>query len=133
MIVDLSGQVALVTGAAGAIGGAIARAFASHGATVVITDVTAESAEAAAAELPGAVGLGFDIRNEPAVERAIETVLSRFGHVDILVNNAGVNTMAHRVTLEQFPTEEWHRIIDVDLHGTFLVSRAASRSMLARA
>src|SRR5438552_2886756 len=82
--------------AAGGIAGAIARAFASNGATVVINDVTAESAEAAAAELPGAIGLGFDIRNEQAVEHAVETVLARFGHIDILVNNAGVNTMAHR-------------------------------------
>jgi NAD(P)-dependent dehydrogenase (short-subunit alcohol dehydrogenase family) len=82
--------------------------------------------------LPGAIGVGFDIRDEAAVADAVATVLDRFGRIDVLVNNAGVNTMAHRVTLDAFPTEEWHRIIDVDLHGTFLVSRAASRSMLER-
>ena len=122
----------MVTGAAGAIGGAIARAYAANGALVAITDVDRAGAEAAAAGVPGAIGLGFDIRDEAAVEAAVAAVLDRFGRLDILVNNAGVNTMAHRVTLEQFPTEEWHRIIDVDLHGTFLVSRAGSRSMLER-
>ncbi|MBV8911527.1 MAG: glucose 1-dehydrogenase [Acetobacteraceae bacterium] len=132
MIVDLAGQVAIVTGAAGAIGGAIARAYAANGATVVINDLSRERAEEAAAELPDALGLGFDIADEEAVEQAVASVLDRFGRIDILVNNAGVNTMAHRVTLEQFPTAEWHRIIDVDLHGTFLVSRAVARAMVER-
>jgi NAD(P)-dependent dehydrogenase (short-subunit alcohol dehydrogenase family) len=130
--VELAGQVALVTGAAGAIGGAIARAFAANGARVVIADIDGDGARAAAAALPDAIGLRMDVRDAAQIDDAIATTLTRYGRLDIVVNNAGVNTQAHRVHLDAFPTEEWDRIVDIDLKGLFLVSRAASRPMLAR-
>jgi len=130
MNVDLAGQVAFVTGAARGIGEAIARAMAANGARVVVADVDEPGAKTVAASLPDALALCMDIRQEPAIEAALAATLARYGRLDILVNNAGVNTMAHRVPLDAFPTEEWDRIVDIDLRGTFLVSRALARPML---
>ena len=72
----------------------------------------------------------MDVRDSDQVELSIEKILADFGHLDILVNNAGVNTLAHRVNVDQFPLEEWNRILDVDLTGLFIVSQFASRPMI---
>src|SRR5205823_8011800 len=72
------------------------------------------------------------VSNEAQVETGIAQVLKQHGQLDILVNNAGINTLKHRVNVDQFPLEEWQRILNVDLTGLFLVSRAASRSMIER-
>jgi NAD(P)-dependent dehydrogenase (short-subunit alcohol dehydrogenase family) len=109
--VDLAGKVAFVTGAAGAIGGAIARAYAAQGARVVVADIA--GAAAMAATLPDALGVAVDIRDEAQIDAAMAATLARYGRLDILVNNAGVNTMAHRVPLDAFPTAEWDRIINI--------------------
>jgi NAD(P)-dependent dehydrogenase (short-subunit alcohol dehydrogenase family) len=130
MQVDLHGQTALVTGAARGIGKAIADALAANGARVAYTDLSLEEAQAACAGVDGALALSMDVADEGRVAEGIARTLEAFGRLDILVNNAGVNTMAHRVTIEQFPVEEWERILRVDLTGLFLVSRAAARPML---
>src|SRR5260370_18455892 len=131
MQVNLSGQVALVTGAARGIGLAIADAFAANGARVVYSDILIAHAEQAA-KLTGNVDLPMDVTNEAQVEAAIAKIVRDFGRLDILVNNAGVNTIAHRVTIDEFPPEEWDRIVNVDLLGLYLVSRAAARVMIAQ-
>ncbi|HVX82364.1 MAG TPA: SDR family NAD(P)-dependent oxidoreductase [Devosiaceae bacterium] len=128
---DLDGRVAFVTGAAGAIGSAIARKFADNGGRVVIADINLEGARQLAATLPEALAVEVDIRDAAAVEAAVEATTGRYGRLDILVNNAGVNTFAHRVTLDQFPPEEWERVTSIDLDGLYLVSRAALQPMLA--
>jgi NAD(P)-dependent dehydrogenase (short-subunit alcohol dehydrogenase family) len=128
---DLDGRVAFVTGAAGAIGGAIARKFAANGGAVVIADVNLAGAEALATTLPGALAVAVDIRDAAAVEAAVKATTDHFGRLDILVNNAGVNTFAHRVTLDQFPADEWERVTSIDLDGLYLMSRAALQPMLA--
>ena len=79
---------------------------------------------------PGSLAVEIDISNEQSVESALAKVLKQFGRLDILVNNAGVNTAKHRVNIDQFPLEEWERIVKIDLTGTFLVSRSAARIML---
>src|ERR1041385_368982 len=132
MKVNLSKQVALVTGAARGIGQAIAHLLAENGAVVVYADVDAEGAKASASRSKDAVAMTMDISNELQVEEAIAQIVRQFGKLDILINNAGVNTMKHRVNIDQFPLDEWKRILDVDLTGLFLVSRAASRVMLQR-
>lgn len=131
MNVDLAGQVAFVTGAAGAIGGAIAEAFSANGAHVVVADIDEAGANRVAGRLPDAMAVRMDVRDEAGIEAAIAATLTRFGRLDILVNNAGVNTMAHRVPIDRFPTQEWDRIVDIDLKGLFLVSRAGLQPMLA--
>jgi 3-oxoacyl-[acyl-carrier protein] reductase len=132
MNVNLQGQVALVTGAAGGIGQSICSALAANGARVVYADINIEAARQCAAQTPGAIALRMDVTNEAEVEAVMAETVKQCGRLDILVNNAGINTMAHRVNIDQFPTEEWDRILRVDLTGLFLVSKAGAKLMLAR-
>jgi 3-oxoacyl-[acyl-carrier protein] reductase len=127
---DLSDKVALVTGAAGAIGSAIARRLCDNGASVIVADIDEEGAERVAAGLRKAMPCALDIRDAKSVDRAVATVTERYGRLDILVNNAGVNTLAHRVTIDEFPPEEWDRITGIDLDGLYIMSRAALAPML---
>src|ERR1041384_2200771 len=128
MKVDLSGQVALVTGAARGIGQAIADALAENGAGVVYSDVDAAGAEDAAARTKSAA-LRIDVSDQAEVEREISRVIREFGRLDIVVNNAGINTLTHRVEIDKFPAAEWDRNLKVDLPGLFYVSQAAARHM----
>jgi len=128
---DLSDRVALVTGAAGAIGSAIAKRLSDNGAAVVVADIDKEGAERVAAGLRNAMACALDIRDGQSVDAAIARVCDRYGRLDILVNNAGVNTLAHRVTIDEFPPEEWDRITGIDLDGLYIMSRAALAPMLA--
>ncbi len=130
MKVDLAGKIALVTGAARGIGLAIANTMAENGAHVVYADVDFSTTQEVAAKSKSGTALAMDVSNEVQVEAGVERILADHGRLDILVNNAGINTMKHRVTIDQFPLEEWRRILDVDLTGLFLVSRAASRAMV---
>ena len=129
MQVNLTNQVALVTGAAQGIGRAIADALAANGARVAYADVNADGAVDAAKDRPGAIGLRMDVTKSDEVRQGIEQAIGQFDRIDILINNAGVNTLAHRVTIDEFPREEWDRILSVDLTGLFEVSRAAARVM----
>ncbi len=130
MKVNLEGRVALVTGAARGLGQAIADAFAANGARAVYADVDFETAQLAAQRSPGSLALRMDVTRNAEVEAGIDEVLQAFGRLDILVNNAGVNTLHHRVNIDQFPIEEWDRIVRVDLTGLFQVSRAGAKPML---
>ena len=132
MQVDLTGRVVFITGAAGGIGSAMARAFAANGASVAVVDINGEGAEAVAATLPDALALRMEVRDTPQIEAAVAATIARWGRLDILINNAGVNTSAHRVHIDEFPPEEWHRLVSIDLDGTYLVSRIALKPMLAR-
>jgi NAD(P)-dependent dehydrogenase (short-subunit alcohol dehydrogenase family) len=130
MRVDLSGKIALVTGAARNIGKAIADVFAENGAKVVYADVLADEAAEAAARHPACRSAIMDVTDARQVAAVIDQVAGDFGRLDILVNNAGTNTEKHRVTIDEFPEEEWDRLIRIDLTGVYLVSKAASRVML---
>ena len=132
MRVDLSGQIALVTGAARGIGRAIADLLTENGAHVVYADLDLETAAVAASQSKNASALAMDVSNEAQVEAGVAQIIKEHGRLDILVNNAGINTMKHRVNIDQFPLEEWQRILNVDLTGLFLASRAASRVMIER-
>jgi NAD(P)-dependent dehydrogenase (short-subunit alcohol dehydrogenase family) len=116
--------VALVTGAARGIGKAIADAMAQNGARVVYTDIDRAEAENSASAWPSATAAEMDVTDEHQVRAVTNEVVDQFGRIDILVNNAGVNTLAHRVPIDQFPQEEWDRIVGVDLTGLYIVSKA---------
>ena len=130
MKVDLDGQVALVTGAGNGIGKATADLLAANGARVAYTDIDAGAAERAAAAAPGCAARRMNVTDPAEIEGGVKWVLDTFGRLDILVNNAGVNTARHRVNLDQFPQEEWDRIVQTDLTGLYLVSKAAVPTML---
>jgi 3-oxoacyl-[acyl-carrier protein] reductase len=122
---DLSGKVALVTGAARGIGQAIADRFAQSGATVYYSDVDEAGATAAAERSSGCASALLDVTKAAQVGELIARIERERGRLDIVVNNAGVNTLANRVTIDEFPRDEWDRILDVDLNGVYEVSRAA--------
>ncbi len=128
---DLTGKVSLVTGAARGIGQAIADGLAENGSIVVYTDIDESDARAAARSLNSAAR-GLDVTRPEQVEEVIDWVVATYGRLDVLVNNAGVNTMAHRVDIDQFPRAEWDRLLAVDLTGLFDVSRFAARAMRAQ-
>jgi 3-oxoacyl-[acyl-carrier protein] reductase len=130
---ELSGTVSLVTGASRGIGQAIADRLAANGSLVIYTDVDEAGASAAAARAPHAKSMRLDVTNPQEITTVIDHVILDHGKLDILVNNAGINTLAHRVTLDEFPRDEWDRILAVDLTGLFEVSKAAARAMRVRA
>jgi NAD(P)-dependent dehydrogenase (short-subunit alcohol dehydrogenase family) len=130
---ELEGQVALVTGAAQGIGEAIALALAAEGADVVVNDVSEDRAQAAAARVRerGRRALPWvaDVSSGPAVEAMVEAAVREFGRLDVLVNNAGIG---QRLMAEDISEADWRRVIDVNLTGVFLCSRAAIHVMKPR-
>lgn len=129
MKVELAPRVALVTGAARGIGQAIADTLADNGAKVYYSDVDAAEVRRSAAAKPGSVAVDLDVSNEAQIQAVTEQILRDEGRLDILINNAGVNTMRHRVPIDQFPRDEWDRIVQIDLTGLYLVSRIVSAEM----
>jgi NAD(P)-dependent dehydrogenase (short-subunit alcohol dehydrogenase family) len=129
---DLSGQVSLVTGAARGIGQAIADRLSRNGSVVYYTDLVLEEAQAAAAATENGRALALDVTNSAEIVDAVKRIVAESGRLDIVVNNAGVNTMAHRVTIDEFPRAEWDRIVAVDLTGVYEMSKAAAAVMRAQ-
>lgn len=126
---ELGGTVSLVTGAARGIGQAIADQLARNGSIVYYTDLVLSEAQAAASVTPNGRVIKLDVTKPAEIADAVRQVVAECGRLDILVNNAGVNTMAHRVTIDQFPRDEWDRILAVDLTGLYEMSKAAAAVM----
>jgi 3-oxoacyl-[acyl-carrier protein] reductase len=134
MKVDLSGQVAVVTGGAAGIGRAIACLLAENDARVVIVDINAEGARSTASEIAAhgrsCTEILADVANPAQMAEVSEQVLSRFGRLDILINNAGINTRRDRVPIHEYKLEDWNKILEVDLTGVFVTSQALIPAML---
>jgi len=133
MPTDLQGKVAVVTGAAQGIGRAIAETLVDHGAIVALCDVQEEQGRATAAELgPNASFHPCNVADLAQVRDFIDGVAAKYGKIDIAVNNAGINTSRpeDRVTIDQYSEEIWHRIMNVDLHGTFYCCKAEAAHMV---
>lgn len=131
-ICELAGQTALVTGASGGIGRAIALALAQRGAFVYVHYGRSEQAAVQTLSmLEEAGGIGalcsFDIRVREQVEAGMSAILEDRGQLDILINNAGITRDA---MFAMMPDEDWIEVMETNLHGTYLCSRVAIRQML---
>ena len=125
---DLTGKTALVTGASGGIGSAVAKALAAQGATVALSGTREDALKAVAADIPGAVILPCNLGVTEAVEGLIPAAIAALGgKLDILVNNAGV-TRDNLVM--RMKDEEWSDVIRINLEAAFRLIRAASKPMM---
>ena len=128
---DLSGRVAFVTGGNGGIGLGMAKGLAEAGASVAIAGRDQEKAKAALAELRALGGkaafVAFDALDEASCRQAVDRAAGQFGRLDILVNNAGTTA---RKAPQDLTSEEWHRVMNVNLTGAFVCSQAAYPHML---
>ncbi len=132
---DLSGQTAVVTGAATGIGEAIARRLAGAGATVAVADIHFKGAERVAASIAAehdgrAFAVALDVTDPASANAAVAAVLARTGRIDIWVNNAGIAGKA--APLWEQTDEDWHRVMRVNLDGVFYCSRAVITHMRER-
>ena len=126
---SLQGKVGLVTGAGTGIGEAIARALASEGARIAVTDVDLDAAKRVARELPGAIALALDVTVAADAGSGLSQVESCLGPLDILINNAGVSTMK---PLWELTEHDWDFNMDVNAKGVFLMMKAALPGMMER-
>lgn len=124
----LSGNVALVTGGASGIGAGIARRFVKEGAAVILGDVDEKTGQETAQDLGDHARFAtLDISDEDNVNAVVERVFSEYAKIDILINNAGITN--DRLLL-RMTKEDWQRVIDINLTGTFLVTRAVMKHMI---
>lgn len=132
-IFDLTGKTALVTGSSQGIGLALARGLAQHGAKVVLNGRNAEKLEAAVRQIRNenllAEACAFDVTDAEACASALAEREGSHGPIDILINNAG---MQFRAPLEDFPTDEWDKLLKTNVSSAFFVSRAVVAGMIAR-
>ncbi|RNJ44804.1 pyridoxal 4-dehydrogenase [Mesorhizobium erdmanii] len=125
----LAGKTALVTGAAQGIGKAIAARLAADGATVIVSDINTEGAKAAAASIgKKARAIAADISDPGSVKALFAEIQALTGGIDILVNNASIVPF---VAWDDVDLAHWRKIIDVNLTGTFIVTRAGTDQMRA--
>ncbi len=127
----LDGKVALVTGSTRGLGRAIAQAFASQGAHVIVTGRSLDDVDDVAGAIRGAggqaSGIAADLADAAAGVELVESVVADHGRIDVLVNNAGVN---HKAPLADFADDEWDRVVRVNLSTPFAMARAASIPMI---
>ncbi len=127
---DLTGKVALITGAAQGIGKSIALTLARKGADIAVSDVNLEKAEEAAKEIEGlgrkAIAIKGNVASVAEAEKMVEETVARLGKVDILVNNAGVTRDGLMLRMKE---EDWDLVIDINLKGVFNCTKAAVKHM----
>ena len=130
---DLKGRVAIVTGGSIGLGRQMAEGLAEMGADLVLCARKAERCERTAAELKAlgvrTLAVGCDVKNPSDVQGVVDATLSQFGRIDILINNAGTSWGA---PVEEMTLEQWNKVIDTNLTGTFLFSQSAGKYMTAQ-
>jgi 2-deoxy-D-gluconate 3-dehydrogenase len=142
---DLTGRVAVVTGGIGLLGTEFCRTLAEAGAAVAVVDLNQEKCAATAAELSGAghkaLGIATDITNPASVNAMVEQVIAHFGRLDVLVNSAALDPKFDPQAVskgiapgkfEEYPLEQWNAALNVNLTGTFLVTQACVKQMIAQ-
>jgi len=132
---DLKEKVAIITGGVGLLGNEYAEALSEAGAHVVIVDLDEkkckEKAEALSKKYKTrAIGIGTDISEEAAVQKMVELVIDKFKKIDILVNNAATKSENFFAPFEEYPLEDWNKVMSVNLTGVFLCSKAVGKQMV---
>jgi NAD(P)-dependent dehydrogenase (short-subunit alcohol dehydrogenase family) len=124
-LTTLKGKVILVTGAARGLGAAICRILSEEGAILVATDVNAPLLEESVANILAAGGkiasYAMDVTDESSVEETLQSVMEEHGKIDAVINNAGID---YTKSIEELSYDEWRRVIDVNLTGPFIVTKA---------
>ena len=122
----LRGKVVMITGASRGLGRALTLACAEEGANLVITSRSAESFEPVAEEAEGTgvevLAIPADISRSTHVERLVDAAVERFGRIEVLINNAGL--LGPRVPIEEYPENEWRKVLEANLTGPFLLTKA---------
>lgn len=130
---DLTGKIALITGGSYGIGFGIAEAFAANGATICFNDINQELVNKGLENYKNAgikaYGYVCDVTNEDAVNHLVEQIENEVGVIDILVNNAGI---IRRIPMTEMSADEWRKVIDIDLTGPFICSKAVIPSMIKK-
>jgi NAD(P)-dependent dehydrogenase (short-subunit alcohol dehydrogenase family) len=128
---DLSGRLAMITGGSVGLGRQMAEALAELGSNLVLCARKKERCEQAAEELKQlgvkTLALGCDVKNPDQIRAVVEQAVTQFGHIDILINNAGASWGA---PVEEMRLEQWNKVIETNLTGTFLVSQAVGKFMV---
>jgi gluconate 5-dehydrogenase len=130
---DLTGKLAFITGSARGIGFTLAKGLAKAGCKIVLNDIEDKRLEDAVAMLKKdgfkSYGASFDVRDEKMIDEKVSFIEKEIGKIDILINNAGIQI---RAPLEEFNSDDWRRLIDINLTGAFLVSKAVVQEMIKR-
>lgn len=130
---DLSGRVAIITGASRGLGQYFSRALARAGADLVITSRKINSLEPFRAEIESlgreALPVELDVRLYESIQKAVEAAVKHYGKIDILVNNAGCNVRKPSVDITW---EDWNLVLDTNIRGTFFVAQAVAKKMIRR-
>ena len=129
MTARFEGQVALVTGGGSGIGEAIVRRLAADGASVVVMDVQPEAAERVAGEIPSGTPFVGDVTDPEVSERAVTHALETFGGLHVAANIAGIG--GPLISSEEYPIDDWRKVIDINLSGVYYSMRAELRHMLS--
>ena len=128
MAQDFTGKVAIVTGGASGIGEAVCRRLAAAGARVAVADYNVDAARALAAELGEALAVQVDVADADAVRDMVDATVKRFGALHLAVNNAGIGGQSHPTA--EYPLDDWHRTIGVNLHGVMYSMKYELAAML---
>src|ERR687884_762992 len=128
----LRGKVVMITGASRGLGRALTLACAEEGANLIITSRSAESFEPVAEEAEGTgvevLAIPGDVSRSTHVEKLVDAAVERFGRIDVLVNNAGL--LGPRVPIAEYPEDEWRKVLEANLTGPFLLTKAVIPHML---
>ncbi len=126
----LENKIAVITGAASGIGSATAQRFVEEGATIAALDLVTPEGEAwdsICATAPESDSFIVDVTKEPSIEEAVRAVITKYGRIDVLVNGAGVSSGG---ATEDITEEEWDRVMDINLKGSFFVAKHVVRQMI---
>ena len=133
MLFNIEGKRILITGSSGGIGYVLAEGLASAGASVILNGRSKEKVDTAVQSISNqgfrVNGFVFDITNSEEVEQNISDIENALGNIDVLVNNAGIQ---QRGALEEFSLEDWNKVLNVNLTGAFIVSKAVAKGMIER-